>query len=246
MCTCTFCRNYEKYKWAELMECKCGCHDADGMTGHDRLCCSIPNGLRKNNPHTDLKPLAFYKEEIRKWEEECEREEKIYFAIKPETDLENRIIADKEFIEGAMWGKPRNGHPEGEVIYHIKHVLKNVDKYSTPENRETLRLIAIIHDTLKYKVDPDKPKGGENHHAMFARRFAEKFIKDEKILDLIELHDEAYNSWRKRNETRAKNLIKRLGDSIDLYMTFYQCDNETGDKENEDFLWFKNLVKNES
>jgi hypothetical protein len=39
-----------------------------------------------------------------------------------------------------------------------------------------LRIIAIIHDTFKYKVDRSKPKEGENHHGMLARRFAEKFI----------------------------------------------------------------------
>lgn len=169
--------------------------------------------------------------------------------IKPETELENKIITDQEFIDGAMWGKPRNGHPEGQVIYHIGHVLKNVDKYSTTENREKLRLIAIIHDSFKYKVDNTKSKSGENHHAMIARRFAEKFITDNELLEIIELHDEAYNSWCKgdrdgkwdKAENRAKQLIERLGKSINLYLTFYQCDNETGDKESENFIWFSNL-----
>ncbi len=174
--------------------------------------------------------------------------------IKPETELENRIIADADFIQGAMWGKPRNGHPEGQVIYHIGHVLKNVDKYSTHENRHKLRLIAIIHDSFKYKVDGTKPKSGENHHAMIARKFAEKYINDNELLEIIELHDEAYNSWCKgdRNgkwekaEQRAIQLIKRLGSSINLYLSFYQCDNETGDKESENFIWFNNLyaIKN--
>ena len=60
-CTCEFCTTYELYQWAVVMECKCGCHDSDGMTGHDSLCCEFPNGLRKNNPHKDLKPAAEYK-----------------------------------------------------------------------------------------------------------------------------------------------------------------------------------------
>lgn len=170
-------------------------------------------------------------------------------TIKPETELENKIITDEDFIQGVMWGKPRNGHPEGQVIYHVGHVLGNVDKHATIENREKLRLIAIIHDSFKYKVDRTKPKSGENHHAMIARRFAEKYITDNELLEIIELHDEAYNSWCKgsrdgnwsKAEQRAKQLIERLGESINLYLTFYQCDNETGDKENEDFVWFSNL-----
>jgi hypothetical protein len=170
--------------------------------------------------------------------------------IKPETDLEKKIIKDQDFINGVMWGEPRDGHPEGQVIYHIGHVLKNVDQYSTTENREKLRLIAIIHDSFKYKVDHTKSKSGENHHAMIARRFAEKYITDDELLDIIELHDEAYNSWCKgdrdgkwdKAEIRVNKLIERLGQSIDLYLTFYQCDNETGNKENKNFTWFFNLI----
>lgn len=162
---------------------------------------------------------------------------------------QRKIIKDQDFINGVMWGNPRDGHPEGAIIYHIDQVLKNVDKYSTAENREKLRLIAIIHDSFKYKVNQTKSKSEENHHAMIARRFAEKFITDNELLEIIELHDEAYNSWCKgdrdgkwdKAEIRANKLIERLGESINLYLLFYQCDNETGDKENKNFVWFFNL-----
>lgn len=166
--------------------------------------------------------------------------------IKQETELEKRITSDSKFVTGANWGKSRNGHPEGKVIFHIAEVLENVDKYCTDTNREKLRLIAIIHDTFKNLVDVTKPKSGENHHAMIARRFTEKYISDKEILDIIELHDEAYNAYsmgvRRNNwdgaKRRAKSLKTRLGKSLDLYLTFYKCDNETGDKENKDYDWF--------
>lgn len=166
--------------------------------------------------------------------------------IKPETELEHRIVHDPEFVEGALWGEARRGHPEGKVVYHISEVLANVDKHSKSYDREELRLISIIHDTFKHKVDRDKPRSGENHHAMIARRFAEKYITDTKILDIIELHDEAYNAWGAGNrrgdwryaERRASKLLDRLGDNLDLFLKFYQCDNETGDKENIDYEWF--------
>lgn len=60
-CSCTHCVNYELYKWEVVMECGCSCHDRDGMTGHDGLCCSFPNGLKKNNPHENLKEAKYYK-----------------------------------------------------------------------------------------------------------------------------------------------------------------------------------------
>src|ERR1044072_9029599 len=115
--------------------------------------------------------------------------------LKPENPLEEKIIADPEFIAGMLYGKPRKGHPEGKVILHIEEVLRNVDKYCTPENREQLRLITILHDAFKYKVDHTQSKTGENHHAMIARRFAERYVTDTELLDIIELHDEAYNAW---------------------------------------------------
>lgn len=173
--------------------------------------------------------------------------------LKPETELEKRIVSDPDFIEGAGYGKPRPGHPEGKVVYHIREVLDNVDKFSTPETRADLRLIALIHDTFKNKVDNTKPKSGMNHHAMIARKFAEKFVQiPEYVLDIIELHDEAYNAWQQggrkgdwyRAEKRAQDLLGKLqtDERIDLYIKFYKCDNLTGDKEQENFEWFYQFV----
>jgi hypothetical protein len=51
------------------MECGCACHDDDGMSGHDSLCCEFPNVLRKNNPHKDLLPLKEYQAMMDKFEE---------------------------------------------------------------------------------------------------------------------------------------------------------------------------------
>ena len=65
------------------------------------------------------------------------------------------------------------------------------------------------------------------------------------------LHDEAYNSWCKgdrddkwnKAEERAWKLVKRLEDSLELYTTFYRCDNETGDKEPDNFKWFQTFIQ---
>lgn len=174
--------------------------------------------------------------------------------IKPENGIEEAIVADPLFIQGALYGKPRKGHPEGQVIYHIKEVLANVDKYDkNSEHRFELRIIAILHDTFKNKVDQTKPKAGENHHAMIARRFAEKFTTNTAVLKIIELHDEAYNAWQvggRRGDwyeakRRAEKLIGKLmsdEDILDLYLKFYRCDNETGDKLQECYSWFEEQI----
>lgn len=70
MCTCDFCTTYDKYMWAKVSECKCGCHTSDGPSGHDSLCCEFPNVFIKDNPYTDLKPASYYREILDKMEEE--------------------------------------------------------------------------------------------------------------------------------------------------------------------------------
>jgi hypothetical protein len=173
--------------------------------------------------------------------------------IKPENNVEVAITSDADFINGCKYGKPRSGHPEGKVIYHISEVLKNVDKYSNEDDRSDLRFIAIIHDSFKNKVNRKKPKIGDNHHAMIARTFAEKYTTDSKILFIIEAHDEAYNAWqmggRRGNwygaEKRARKLIDNLikHDCLELYIKFFKCDNETGNKTQENYDWFINVNK---
>jgi hypothetical protein len=61
-----------------------------------------------------------------------------------ETDLEKSIAADPEWQEGVVWGKPRSGHLEGPIMYHIADVLKNIDHQCPSEQeRNKLRLIAL-------------------------------------------------------------------------------------------------------
>jgi len=175
--------------------------------------------------------------------------DKIKQIVKPENGIETAIVNDAEFIEGLSYGKVRKGHPEGQVIYHIKEVLENIDKfYPEDDNRQDLRLIALVHDTFKYKVDQTKPKVGENHHGTIARIFAQKFTIDHRLLKIIEHHDEAYRIWgigaRRGNWYKAEKKINqlisdlRLVGCLDLYLKFYFCDNVTGDKTQESYEWF--------
>ena len=175
------------------------------------------------------------------------------FAL--ENDLEKRIAADPAWREGADWGRPRPGHPEGTVKAHIATVLDNVDRfYGDNVDRDKLRLIALIHDTFKYQVDTDRARTGENHHAMRARRFAEKYVDDVPVLEVIELHDEAYNAWQKGNRDnnwdraheRAKALIDRLGETRPLYLAFYHCDNTIEGKQPDSLKWFEQLCEDSS
>ena len=149
--------------------------------------------------------------------------------VQRETILEERICADVAWQQGVVWGEPRPGHSQGQVKYHIAEVLANIDRLArTDAERRDLRLIALIHDTFKYRVDLTKPRVGYNHHAMLARQFAERYLDDTAILDIIELHDEAFNAWRlgayqsrwNEAEARTQRLVARLGSSLPLYVLF--------------------------
>jgi hypothetical protein len=174
--------------------------------------------------------------------------------IKPESGVELAICEDEEFIVGANYGKSRPGHPEGAVIYHIEEVLGNIDKFfKDDEDRTSLRLIAITHDTFKNKVNQNLPKQGDNHHGFIAKKFAEKFCHDTNVLQVILLHDDAYNAWSAggrhedwyKAKRRAEKLISDLNalDSLELYLKFYRCDNLTGDKSQDNYEWFNDLIQ---
>lgn len=170
--------------------------------------------------------------------------------VRPETPLEHAICADPAWRAGVEWGEPRSGHPEGTVIAHVCDVLANVDRVAAgAADRERLRLAAFVHDAFKRDVDRSRPKTGENHHAMRARRFAERFVSDLELLDVIELHDDAYLAWRHGRrggdwveaERRARALLDRLGEHHGLFMRFYRADNETAGKTDEHRHWFAGL-----
>lgn len=169
----------------------------------------------------------------------------------PETDLERAVCADPEWQAGAAWGRPRPGHPEGQVAAHVADVLANVERLaSNPEERARLRFVAIIHDAFKHKVDESRPREGDNHHARIARKFAERFTQDAALLDVIELHDEAYNAWlafdhgrEKRAGERLEALKKRLGGALELFAKFFRADSEVDGKGPEPLRWFEDRLK---
>ncbi len=139
--------------------------------------------------------------------------------------------------------------------WHIADVLRNVEQgYGDSCFHSSLRLIALIHDTFKYQVNSALPKTSDNHHGHYARRFAARYLDDPVVLDIIEWHDEAFNAWQKgardgrwdKAAARAKTLINRLGPAIQLYVTFFRCDNATGDKTPEPVIWFENLLAAEN
>ncbi len=85
---------------------------------------------------------------------------------------------------------------------HVADLLGRLDRQGvTGEERAELRFIVLVHDAFKNRVQEWRPRVGENHHAMRARRFAERYTDDERLLTTIELHDRPYGIWRSWQRT---------------------------------------------
>ncbi len=163
-----------------------------------------------------------------------------------ETDLERRIAADPSWRVGIEWGTPRPGHPEGAVKWHIVEVLANLDRLDLPvEERTRLRIAALVHDAFKHAVDRSIPHIPPNEHGHIASRRLAATLEDDRLLALIELHDEGFRAWRahqagREDEARQRidTVVRRMGDAIGDFVSFYWADNRSGDKDPRQLDWF--------
>ena len=163
----------------------------------------------------------------------------------PETDLERALAADPELQEGLAWGKPRRGHPEGTVAAHVGDLLETIERWGeTGRRRQELRFLALVHDSMKNRVQNWRARTGENHHAARARRFAERYTGDERLLATIEHHDRPYNLWRKmrrrgRPDDHAFDEMLRAIPDLDVFVRFVELDGSTEGKSREPLRWLR-------
>ena len=155
-----------------------------------------------------------------------------------ENDLERVLSAAPELRRGLAWGRPRFGHPEARVGLHVAAILRRIGDY--PRLRSDLRLIALVHDSFKHAVRPGEPWSRENDHAMLARRFAERFTSDERVLCAIELHDELFWIWNNGGDDIAP-VLARVPD-VELYFRFVELDSTTEGKDPSLLLWIRRAL----
>jgi hypothetical protein len=166
-------------------------------------------------------------------------------AFQPENELERELAADPDVARGLAWGKPRSSHPEGTVGAHVADLLRKIDSWDESEPRRSeLRFLAIVHDALKYQVRGWVPKVGENHHATRARRLAECYTTDERLLAVIEQHDRPYAIWRRtrrlgtRERRAVDRLVRRVPD-LSLFLRFVELDGSSEAKNPEPIAWLR-------
>jgi hypothetical protein len=171
--------------------------------------------------------------------------ERLVPGFEPENELEAKVTADAELLAGLAWGEPREAHPEGAVGIHVSQLLEVIDRDGeTGERREQLRFVAIVHDAFKYKQRDWLPPQGRNHHASRARRFAERYTDDERLLATIELHDRPYHLWKKMRkkgdlDTDAfEDMLRRVPDHA-LFLRFIEVDGASEAKNPEPIRWLR-------
>ncbi len=170
--------------------------------------------------------------------------------LQPETPLEKTLLSVPDFRQGLLWGEPRFGHPEGTVAIHVKEVLDNISLIPnlSATDRSHLRLIALAHDTFKYKEDRSRPRDWSKHHGVLARRFLEVYTREAVVLDVVETHDDAYYHWLSLNCNAAprsiNDLLDKVGYCLQVYYLFFKCDTQTGDKTQAPLRWFEKQMPN--
>ena len=156
----------------------------------------------------------------------------------PENDLERTLAAAPELRRGLAWGRRRFGHPEARVGLHVAAILSRIGDY--PRLRSDLRLIALVHDSLKYAVRAGEPWSRENDHAVLARHFAERFTSDERVLCAIELHDELFWIWHNGGDD-IQPVLERVPD-VELYFRFVELDSTTEGKDPSLLWWIRHAL----
>lgn len=166
-------------------------------------------------------------------------------AIVPLIDKEKEIINSGIFEESIKWGKPREGHPEGQLGNHISHILKYIEQhYKTDPDYWNLRIIALLHDIGKpYVVDRMKEP-----HAVVSSKIAYQFITDNRLLKIILLHDKYYSFYLTFKEDNRFNLGKfyTLFKEVDICLLLKFCYADSCDRETVSIEWFKEKLKEAS
>jgi hypothetical protein len=161
----------------------------------------------------------------------------------PETALERALAVDPVLLCGLAWGRPRPGHPEGTVGVHVGHILAGITE-PAGGHRRRLRFLALVHDALKHRVRPGVGRSPDNDHAVLARRFAERYTDDPRLLVALELHDEPYRIWRSGADDARGTLQTVLGRVPDraLFLRFVELDGSTNGKDPRPLAWVRNVA----
>jgi hypothetical protein len=163
-----------------------------------------------------------------------------------------RVTSDPRYLKNIEYGKPRPGHPEGKVRYHISELEENLESMKlmgiSEEQYWKLKFIIHVHDTFKAEAVPNSPIAHPSSHASLARNFALEFTNDADLLNMIQYHDINFALWKQFKATgsydaqRFSDLLTTIID-WDLFLMFLILDGSTSGKDPAKTGWFINEVR---
>ena len=163
-----------------------------------------------------------------------------------------RVTSDPRYLKNIEYGKPRPGHPEGKVKYHIAELEENLEALKphgiSEEQYWKLKFLIHIHDSFKREATPDVRILDPKSHASLAREYASQFTDDLDLLNMLQFHDENFALWKQQHAAGAYDVqrFNKLLETIldwDLFLMFIIIDGSTKGKEQSKLVWFINEVR---
>jgi hypothetical protein len=140
--------------------------------------------------------------------------------LSPESTTEAQILADPHVRAGLAWGFPRRGHPEGPVHIHVQAILQYIDRQPWQEHRSDLRILALLHDSFKYKekVPTGLVMPSVTNHAFLAMQHYARLKPGDSRLAFVLLHHDT--PWRFYKQSQKglfdEKLFKEIFSQVDL------------------------------
>jgi hypothetical protein len=113
----------------------------------------------------------------------------------------------------------------------------------TEPRRADLRVLALVHDAFKHRVRSHEPWAPDNDHAVLARRFAARYLDDERVLAVMELHDAPYWVWRHGAADEAVAQVLARVPDLDLFARFVELDASSPGKDPDFLAWFRGVLR---
>lgn len=102
-----------------------------------------------------------------------------------------------------------------------------------------MRVLIHVHDTFKPQAKEVAIAHPESH-ASLARAFLAEHTRDEQLLSMVQLHDEPFALWRRRQASGSQrwlHLLETITD-WDVFLAFLIVDGCTEGKSREPLRWF--------
>lgn len=114
-----------------------------------------------------------------------------------------------------------------------------------PEEAERLRVLIHVHDTFKPQAREGVAIVHPESHASLARAFLAELTDDRELLAAVQLHDEPFALYQRRERAPSPRwtlLLDQIRD-WDVFLAFLIVDGCTPGKSRDPLRWFFREIK---